>query len=67
MPVRVGTLAGSTATGGACCTRRAWRSGTGFEYYASRYGTVENNGTFYRLPAGHPFAAWRAKTPDGLS
>src|SRR6266480_7169761 len=24
------------------------------EYYASRYGTVENNGTFYRLPRhGH--------------
>jgi len=36
------------------------------EHYARRYGTVENNGTFYRLPARDTFAAWRAKTPDGF-
>src|SRR5262249_10191475 len=36
------------------------------EHYACRYGTVENNGTFYRLPAPDTFAAWRAKTPDGF-
>jgi uncharacterized protein YecE (DUF72 family) len=36
------------------------------EYYASRYATVENNATFYRLPAPDTFAAWRAKTPDGF-
>jgi uncharacterized protein YecE (DUF72 family) len=36
------------------------------EHYASRYGTVENNGTFYRLPAAETFAAWRAKTPAGF-
>ncbi len=36
------------------------------EYYASRYGTVENNGTFYRLPATDTFAAWRGKVPDGF-
>jgi uncharacterized protein YecE (DUF72 family) len=35
-------------------------------HYASRYGTVENNGTFYRLPAAETFAAWRAKTPGGF-
>ena len=35
-------------------------------HYASRYGTVENNGTFYRLPAAATFAAWRAKTPGGF-
>ena len=33
------------------------------EYYAGRYSTVENNGTFYRLPATDTFAAWRAKVP----
>ena len=33
------------------------------EYYASRYATVENNGTFYRLPGGQTFADWRARTP----
>ena len=36
------------------------------EHYASRYGTVENNGTFYRLPTAETFAAWRAKTPAGF-
>jgi uncharacterized protein YecE (DUF72 family) len=36
------------------------------EYYAGRYGTVENNGTFYRLPATDTFAVWRAKVPEGF-
>jgi len=29
------------------------------EYYAGRFGTVENNGTFYRLPPRETFAGWR--------
>ena len=41
--------------------QRAW-----LEYYADRYGTVENNGTFYRLPSPQTFADWRARTPDGF-
>jgi len=36
------------------------------EHYASQYGTVENNGTFYRLPARETFADWRARTPAGF-
>lgn len=36
------------------------------EYYARRYGTVENNGTFYRLPSKETFAAWHAKVPDSF-
>src|SRR5438552_414058 len=36
------------------------------EYYARRYGTVENNGTFYRLPSKEMFAAWQAKVPDSF-
>src|SRR6266536_5939309 len=36
------------------------------EYYAGHYGTVENNGTFYRLPGRETFADWRARTPDGF-
>jgi uncharacterized protein YecE (DUF72 family) len=36
------------------------------EYYASRYGTVENNASFYRLPSYETFAGWRARTPDGF-
>ena len=34
------------------------------EYYAGKFGTVENNGTFYRLPARDTFAGWRDRTPD---
>jgi len=41
--------------------QRAW-----LEYYAARYGTVENNATFYRLPSQDTFAGWRARTPDGF-
>jgi uncharacterized protein YecE (DUF72 family) len=32
-------------------------------YYASQYATVENNSTFYRLPARDTFAGWRARIP----
>jgi uncharacterized protein YecE (DUF72 family) len=34
------------------------------EHYADRYATVENDGTFYRLPARETFADWRARTPQ---
>jgi uncharacterized protein YecE (DUF72 family) len=34
------------------------------EYYAGRFATVENDGTFYRLPARETFERWRARTPD---
>jgi uncharacterized protein YecE (DUF72 family) len=36
------------------------------EYYAGIFPTVENNGTFYRLPGPGAFAAWRERTPDGF-
>lgn len=36
------------------------------EHYAGQYQTVENNGTFYRLPARETFAGWQARTPDGF-
>jgi uncharacterized protein YecE (DUF72 family) len=36
------------------------------EYYASQYATVENNGSFYRLPSPQTFAGWRTRTPDGF-
>jgi len=38
--------------------QRGW-----LEYYAGQYATVENNGSFYRLPNRETFAAWRARTP----
>jgi len=33
------------------------------EHYASQYATVENDGTFYRLPARETFEDWQARTP----
>jgi uncharacterized protein YecE (DUF72 family) len=32
-------------------------------YYAGQYATVENNSTFYRLPARDTFGDWQARTP----
>lgn len=37
------------------------------EYYAEHFATVENDGTFYRLPARETFGRWRARTPDGFA
>jgi len=36
------------------------------EFYADRFPTVENNGTFYRLAAPATFEQWRARTPPGF-
>jgi uncharacterized protein YecE (DUF72 family) len=33
------------------------------EYYARQFATVENNGTFYRLPPRETFASWRDRVP----
>ncbi len=33
------------------------------EHYAEQFATVENNGTFYRLPAQDTFASWRDRVP----
>jgi uncharacterized protein YecE (DUF72 family) len=33
------------------------------EHYAEQFATVENNGTFYRLPARDTFANWRDRVP----
>jgi uncharacterized protein YecE (DUF72 family) len=32
-------------------------------YYATRFDTVELNGTFYRLPEAARFSAWRKSVP----
>jgi uncharacterized protein YecE (DUF72 family) len=36
------------------------------EHYAALYATVENNGSFYRLPSPQTFADWRRRTPTGF-
>ena len=51
---------------------RDWRGGlypagvaqrNWLEHYATQFATVENNSTFYRLPAPQTFAGWRDRTP----
>lgn len=42
-------------------SQRRW-----LEHYCSQYATVENNGSFYRLPSPQTFADWRARTPAGF-
>jgi uncharacterized protein YecE (DUF72 family) len=42
-------------------SQRRW-----LEHYSSQYATVENNGSFYRLPSPQTFADWRARTPAGF-
>ena len=34
------------------------------EYYAARFGVVEVNNAFYRLPAAGTFVHWRERTPE---
>src|SRR5579875_188166 len=36
------------------------------EYYAGKFATVENNATFYRLPARDTCEGWRDRTPEGF-
>ncbi|HEY3301903.1 MAG TPA: DUF72 domain-containing protein, partial [Candidatus Binatia bacterium] len=40
------------------CPQSEW-----LDFYARRFGTVEINNSFYRLPAPETFAAWAKKTP----
>jgi uncharacterized protein YecE (DUF72 family) len=42
-------------------SQRRW-----LECYAGQFATVENNGSFYRLPRPQTFAEWRARTPEGF-
>lgn len=41
--------------------RKAW-----FAYYAARFGSVEINNTFYRMPSENVVARWRAQAPEGF-
>ena len=36
-------------------------------YYASRFGTVEINASFYRKPTAKALAGWSEKVPDGFT
>lgn len=64
MPVLIGTSGWQYRDWGgvlypAGVPQRRW-----LEHYTSQYRTVENNGTFYRLPPRTTFDGWQARTPD---
>ena len=63
MPIRVGASGWKSRPWGVVLSppgvpQRRW-----LEHYASQYATVENDGTFYRLPPERTFADWRQRTP----
>jgi uncharacterized protein YecE (DUF72 family) len=63
MPLKIGTSGWQYRDwrGGlypAGVPQRRW-----LEHYASQYLTVENNGSFYRLPPRATFESWRERTP----
>jgi uncharacterized protein YecE (DUF72 family) len=66
MPVLVGTSGWQYRDWREALYPRGLPQRDWLEYYAARYATVENNGTFYRLPATETFASWRARTPGGF-
>ncbi|MCX5769792.1 MAG: DUF72 domain-containing protein [Candidatus Hydrogenedentes bacterium] len=41
--------------------KRKW-----FEYYATRFDTVEINNTFYRLPSAETFEQWHDRAPENF-
>jgi len=66
MPVLVGTSGWQYQHWRDAFYPRGVPQGQWLEYYAGRFATVENNGTFYRLAARETFEQWRDRTPDGF-
>ena len=58
-----GLLAGPTRTGAGSYLVRA-PARTWFDLYAERFGTVEINNTFYRLPPVSTVEKWAEQPPD---
>jgi uncharacterized protein YecE (DUF72 family) len=66
MPVYVGTSGWQYRDWRGVLYPPGVAQGSWLEYYAGHFGTVENNGSFYRLPSRETFASWRDRTPDGF-
>jgi uncharacterized protein YecE (DUF72 family) len=66
MPVLVGTSGWQYRDWREVLYPRGLAQRDWLDHYAARFGTVENNATFYRLPSRDTFARWRARTPDGF-
>jgi uncharacterized protein YecE (DUF72 family) len=66
MPVLVGTSGWQYRHWRGCFYPESVPQRLWLEHYAERFATVENNGTFYRLPGRETFERWRERTPDGF-
>lgn len=64
--IRVGTSGWHYAHWKGTFYPEAMDSGDYLPYYAARFGTVEVNNTFYRLPETSTLAAWRDAVPDSF-
>ena len=65
--VRVGTSGWNYAEWKGSFYPDAMKSAAMLPYYAERFGTVEVNATFYRMPTPKTVAGWAAATPDGFT
>lgn len=66
--VRVGTCSWADETLTKVWYPRHVRSGEArIRHYAERFGTVEANSTYYRLPDAELVANWAERTPDGFT
>ena len=66
--VRVGTCSWADETLTKVWYPRNVRSGEArLRHYAERFGTVEANSTYYRLPDAELVATWAERVPDGFT
>jgi len=66
--VRVGVCSWADETLTKVWYPRGVRSGEArLRHYAERFGTVEANSTYYRLPEAELVANWAERTPDGFT
>jgi uncharacterized protein YecE (DUF72 family) len=66
--VRVGTCSWADETLTKVWYPRNVRTGEArIRHYAERFGTVEANSTYYRLPDAELVANWAERTPDGFT
>ncbi len=64
MPVLIGTSGWQYADWRGRFYPAGFAQANWLEYYASRFGTVEVNSAFYRLPAPETFERWKTSTPE---
>jgi uncharacterized protein YecE (DUF72 family) len=64
--IRIGTSGWSYDYWAGCFYPEHLAAAGRLGFYASRFGTVEVDATFYRLPSEHAVVAWRDAVPEGF-